>query len=192
MLWLDSNLAMNYRTWTDLDLNPAGPAVNLGGAFTTPPVGVAVGANRLDVFGLGLDYAVYHKMFGPGSPTITLGGPETPPAGQWSAHWENLGGNCTCTPVAISTAADRIDLFVLGVDQGMLHLGWRASAFSAISTVQGPGKWSAWDELGGGFTSPPAVLAGANGAFEIFGRGLDFQHLSRDLARARGRRIGNC
>ncbi|GAC1347237.1 MAG: hypothetical protein NVSMB27_12250 [Ktedonobacteraceae bacterium] len=164
MLWLDTNFAMNYHTWKDMDLIPGSPSTNLGGTFTSPPVAVALGQDRLDVFGLGLDYALYHKVHAPAAPV----------GRQWSPNWENLGGNFTSTPVVVSTADNRIDLFGLGPDQGMLHRAWHGSVVTGISPLPGPGKWSDWDELGGGFTSLPAVLPAASGAFDLFARGLDF------------------
>jgi len=163
MLWLDGNLAMNHRTWEDLDLNPASHPTNLGGTFTSPPAAVALGQNRLDVFGLGLDYAIYHRVY---VASAIVGH-------QWSPNWENLGVNFTSTPVVVSTTDSSIDLFGLGSDQGMLHRAWHGSPLTGVSTLPGPGRWSHWDELGGGFTSPPAVVPGKSGTFEIFGRGLD-------------------
>ncbi len=164
MLWLDPNFAMNYHTWKDMDLIAGSPPTNLGGTFTSPPVAVALGQDRLDVFGLGLDYALYHKVHAAAAPV----------GQQWSANWENLGGNFTSTPVVVSTADNRIDLFGLGPDQGMLHRAWHGSVVTGISPLPDAGKWSDWDELGGGFTSLPAVLPAASGAFDLFARGLDF------------------
>jgi hypothetical protein len=107
-----------------------------------------VGLNRLDVFGLGLDYGVYHKVYDASS-------------NSWSSDWENLGGNLTSTPVAASTAGNRIDLFGIGLDQGMLHRAWDGSS------------WTDWEQLGGRFTSLPVILPAGSG-FDIFARGLDF------------------
>ncbi len=52
MLWLDPNFAMNYHTWKDMDLIAGSPPTNLGGTFTSPPVAVALGQDRLDVLHL--------------------------------------------------------------------------------------------------------------------------------------------
>jgi hypothetical protein len=61
-----------------------GPSVTdwerLGGIFTSPPAAVAWSSNRLDIFGLGTDKAMYHKAWD-GSrwhPSVT--------------DWERLGG----------------------------------------------------------------------------------------------------
>ena len=152
ILWLDSDFSMDHISWTDLDASPAEARELPGGTFTSPPAGVALAPNELHVFGLGLDYAVYHKIY---DATASFGH-------QWSPNWDNLGGDLTSTPVVLSTAQHHIDLFGLGPDQGMLHRSWNGSA------------WSDWDELGGGFTSQPIILPTGSGAFDIFARGLDF------------------
>ncbi len=149
VLWLDNSFAMNYSQWALLEANHVAPQ-NLGGIFTTPPAGVALGTDRLDVFGLGVDYSVYHKTY-------------DATANQWTPEWENLGGNLSCTPVVLSTSPETIDLFGLGPDQTMLHRRLDGNV------------WTAWEELGGAFTSPPVILANSNGSFDIFARGLDFQ-----------------
>lgn len=159
ILWLDENLAMNYTVWNDIyGVWPSGPGSagvfdNLGGTFTSPPAAVAVGENGLEVFGLGMDYALYHKSYDA----------QADANGQhWSPDWENLGGNLSCTPVVLAPASDRIDVFALGADQGMVH-----------RTRTGT-SWSAWQELGGCFTSEPVVLPLGTDAFDIFARGADF------------------
>jgi hypothetical protein len=164
VLWLDNGFAMYYTRWEYIDGYPWGPdqpgvADFLGGKFTSPPAAISPAPNRLDVFGLGQDYAVYHKVHD----ATAKGGPLSPP-GQWTPDWENLGGNFTSTPVVLSTATNHIDLFGLGIDQGMLYRSWSGSV------------WGDWDELGGGFTSLPVALPGTNqGEFDLFARGLDFQ-----------------
>jgi hypothetical protein len=149
IFWLDHNFAMYHSTWNDIfGVAPGVGVVDFwGGTFTSPPAAVLVGLNRIDVFGLGKDYAVLHISYDSSSHS-------------WSA-WENLGGNFTSTPVAASTGSNRIDLFGLGVDQGMLNRAWNGSS------------WTDWEELGGAFTSLPAILPGGSG-FDIFARGLDY------------------
>jgi hypothetical protein len=153
IFWLDHDLAMYHSNWDyifDFPWGPAGGVADfLGGIFTTPPAAVSVGLNRLDVFGLGLDYAVHHKVYDASS-------------NSWSSDWENLGGNLTSTPAVASTASNRIDLFGIGLDQGMVHRAWDGSS------------WTDWEELGGGFTSLPVILPAGSGGFDIFVRGLDF------------------
>ncbi len=80
ILWLNSIYEMNYTTWDDVvghwanppfssssDAPTAGAYVNLGGIFASPPVAAAVSESRLDVFGLGTDYAVTTKLSTPQS-----------------------------------------------------------------------------------------------------------------------------
>ena len=159
VLWLDQDLAMIYAPFSDLqdwpdpsDASsvPPGKSTNLGGRFASPQPGVQIGADHLEVFGVGTDYALRHKSF------------DRQPGGDgWSAEWEILGGDLTSTPVA-STTADRLDIFALGPDQGMLH------------TRRTGTTWSAWEELGGCFTSTPVVLTSGRDTFDIFARGPDY------------------
>ena len=158
ILWLDENLAMNYTVWNDIyGVWPSGPGStgvfdNLGGTFTSPPAAVAVGENGLEVFGLGTDYALYHKSY---DARADANGQH------WSPDWEDLGGNLSCTPVILAPAPGRIDVFALGADQGMVH-----------RTRTGT-TWSAWQELGGCFASEPVVLPLGTDTFDIFARGAD-------------------
>ncbi|WP_159009667.1 hypothetical protein [Bradyrhizobium sp. S69] len=158
VLWLDGKFEMNHTTWNNIvghwpDYPAVGQFDNLGGIFTTPPVAVPLGENRLDVFGLGTDYAVYHKTFQANATG----------AGTWTPNWENLGGNFMSTPAVASTGPDRIDIFALGIDQGMVHKAWNGTAWDTN-----------WEELGGCFASPPMLVAGTAGAYDVFGRGLDY------------------
>ncbi len=78
ILWLDQDMGMNHTTWKDLLNWPANPSqsgtlTDLGGIFTSPPVAVSANSDRVDVFGLGLDYALYHRAF---------------VGGAWSSGWE--------------------------------------------------------------------------------------------------------
>jgi hypothetical protein len=64
LLYLDNDFAMNFNRVAFITGNQNSDdwyATVLGGIFTTPPAVVAPTQNRLDVFGLGLDYSVYHK-----------------------------------------------------------------------------------------------------------------------------------
>ena len=77
----------------------------------------------MEAFGLGTDYALYHKSYNV----------QADPAGNnWSPAWENLGGDLTSTPVVVSPAADRVDIFALGPDQGMLHRMRTGTAWSRL------------------------------------------------------------
>ena len=71
ILWLDTDFSMDHTTWQDLDTDPGATRDLPGGAFTSPPAGVSLAPNRLDVFALGLDYSVYHRTY---DATAKLGG----------------------------------------------------------------------------------------------------------------------
>jgi hypothetical protein len=65
--------------------------------------------DRLDIFGLGTDDALYHKAW-------TGNAWASSPSG-----WEYLGGRCNSPPVAVSWGPGRLDIFVLGTNNGMYH-----------------------------------------------------------------------
>ena len=112
-------------------------------------------ANRLDIFGLGTDHAMYHK-FWDGShwgPTPTT--------------WEPLGGVFTSPPAVVAWGPNRLDIFGLGTDNQMYHKFWDGSHWGPTPTT--------WEPLGGVFTSPPAVAAWSANRLDIFGLGTDFQ-----------------
>lgn len=147
-LWLDDGGRVQAASFNDATLTgvPDQPAESL----ISPPVAVASGPDRLEVFGIDPGCSLIHWTYTPGAQ----------PGSRWSAA-EVIGANMSSTPAAVASGGNQVDLFCLGADRGMLH-----TRFS--------GSWSAWDELGGGFTSEPVVLAGPAGMFDIFARGFDF------------------
>lgn len=104
---------------------------------------------RLDVFGLGLDYAMYHKTLW-GQPADSPG------------PWDRLGGIFTSTPAAIALDGT-IHVFGLGTDYSMYH---RASNGNAWPTD--------WERLGGFFSSAASVVSWGSGRLDVFARGADF------------------
>jgi hypothetical protein len=104
IFWLNQGFGMNHSTWSDILDWPANPAqsgnfTDLGGVFTSPPVAASMNPDRVDAFGLGSDYALYHRYL---------------QGTAWSAGWESLGGNLTSPPAVIATP-DRLDVFVDGM-----------------------------------------------------------------------------
>jgi hypothetical protein len=167
ILCLGEVFDMYYTDWNNIEgvwpTTPGTPgaAESLGGTFASPPAAVAVGSDNLEVFGLGLDYAVYHKSYD--AAKLVNGS-------HWSPAWERLGGNFTCTPVVVSDSDTRIDLFGLDLDHSMVH------------RTRNGATWTDWEALGGCFASPPVVLSAGGGKFDIFARGADFMvyHLILD------------
>lgn len=112
-----------------------------------------LGLNRLEVFVRGTDNALWQLVWD----------------GAWHA-WERLGGNFTDDPAAVSWGADRIDCFVRGATDTMLHK-W--------SGVYTPLEAQLWGFEMGGFYHffggvPPATEA-------ISGDGTKFKRAMDEL-----------
>jgi neutral ceramidase len=89
---------------------------------------VSWGANRLDIFGIGLDNAMYHRSWD---------------GSAWLRDWENLGGAFISPPAAVSWGANRLDIIAIGLDNAMYYRAWDGSAWLRD-----------WEGLGGAFASP--------------------------------------
>ena len=106
---------------------------NRGGSFVGDPVLVAVGDERVDFFGIGVDFAMYHFT--------------------WSASvgyssLDSLGGSFASIPsVLVSSDGGRIDAIVLGRDGRIKHRALKGS-------VWGPD----WEDLGGFGNSAPVAV----------------------------------
>ena len=83
-----------------------------------------------------------------------------PATAQWS-DWENLGGVLTSGPSAASWSANRLDVFVRGLDNAMWHKWWNGSS------------WSDWENLGGALSSDPDCVSWSVNRIDCFVRGLD-------------------
>lgn len=128
---------------------PGGRArVNVGGVTG----GVRPMTQRLDLFGLGLDYAMYHKMFWGSFDQDDLSG------------WQNLGGVFTSAPAAINWAGSRVDVFGVGMDHAMY----------TKTRVSGDAWSGNWLRLGGTFTSAATMVSTTSTQLDIFARGADF------------------
>ncbi|EKD12963.1 sialidase [Drepanopeziza brunnea f. sp. 'multigermtubi' MB_m1] len=93
---------------------------SLGGNFISEPSIVSWGRGRYDLFGIGIDGAMYHRYYANGS---------------WSASWENLGGVLVSAPTAVSWGANRHDIFALRTDDAVWHNWWDGPA------------WGGWERL---------------------------------------------
>jgi repeat uncharacterized protein DUF346 len=116
---------------------------SLGGLVNFDFAAAAWGPDRLDVFGVGPDSALYHRWWD----------------GSWHA-WELLGGKLTSGPAAVSWGPNRIDVVARGGDNAVWHKWF-------------DGAWHNWESLGGQASSPPAIASWAPGRLDVFVAGTD-------------------
>ncbi len=128
-------------------LDPAswGGWESLGGVLESPPRVVAWAPNRLDIFVVGTNSALWHRWWD---------------GSAWGG-WESLGGVLTTPPEVVSWGTNRLDVFALGTDHALWHRWWDGSA------------WGGWESLGGVLTSPPKAVAWGPNRLDIFGLGVD-------------------
>jgi hypothetical protein len=117
----------------------------LGGIVVSPPEAVAWGPDRLDVFALGTDHALWHRWWD---------------GAAWGG-WESLSGALTSPPEAVSWGQDRLDVFALGTDHALWHRWWDGTS------------WGGWESLGGVLTSPPVAVSWASDRLDVFALGTD-------------------
>ena len=118
---------------------------SLGGVIVSAPQAVSWGANRLDIFALGTDQAVWHRWWD---------------GANWGC-WESLGGVLTSPPSVVSWGANRLDIFALGEDHAMWHKWWNGNS------------WGGWESLGGVLSSPVNAVSWAANRLDIFSIGTD-------------------
>jgi ABC-type taurine transport system substrate-binding protein len=94
----------------------------MGGACLCQPEVVSWGANRLEVFVIGTDRALYHKWWNRSAWGPSLTG------------YERMGGVCTSMPRVTAWGANRLDVFVTGTDSALYHKWWNGSAWGPSLT----------------------------------------------------------
>jgi len=114
---------------------------------------VSWGPNRLDVFVLGADRAVYHKWWNGQAWGPSLTG------------YENMGGTATSVPQAVAWGQNRIDLFVTGTDSALYHKWWNGSAW-------GPSLTS-YENMGGAVIGNPRIVSWGANRLDVFVVGTD-------------------
>jgi hypothetical protein len=118
---------------------------SLGGTVVSPPATVSWGPDRLDVFALGTDHALWHRWWD---------------GANWGG-WESLGGVLTSPPEAVSWGPDRLDVFALGTDHALWHRWWDGA------------NWGGWETLEGVLTRRPQAVSWAPDRLDVFGVGMD-------------------
>jgi len=87
---------------------------------------VAWGPNRLDVFVIGTDSALYHKWWSGSAWGPSLTG------------YEYMGGACQREPRAVAWGPNRLDVFVIGTDSALYHKWWNGAAWGPSLTGYEP------------------------------------------------------
>ena len=103
-----------------------------------PPEVVAWGPNRLDVFVLGTDHALYHKWWDGANWGPSLTG------------WEYLGGICASAPKVVAWGPNRLDIFVLGMDLALYHKWWDGANWGPVADRLGVHGRRLCERAGGG------------------------------------------
>ena len=140
------NLAGTDNVFPLLDPASWGGWESLGGLLESPPRVVAWAPNRLDIFVVGTDSALWHRWWDGSS---------------WGG-WESLGGILASPPEVVSWNTNRLDVFALGTDHALWHRWWDGSS------------WGGWESLGGILTSPPKAVAWGPNRLDVFGLGTDY------------------
>jgi hypothetical protein len=137
----------------------------IGGVFKSPLIvqwwGVVLGGqvnevsdNGWALIGLGTENQPYLKARNPTDGSTT--------------DWQPLGGRLIYEPaIAYSDPANTFDIFGVGTDAQMYHMVFDGS--------QWPPTTTAWEPLGGCFTSAPAAVKWSSNRIDIFGLGRDTQ-----------------
>jgi hypothetical protein len=187
---LKADLAM-YHARFDNDLGPDDVIhtvdwQSLGGTFMSTPAAIAREDDRVDIFGVGMNRAMYTKSIvgsEVGSEWHPLGGVFTSAANVVSQKpgqldlfargsdftlrhnqlngsewfgWQNLGGNLASPPVAVSWGENRIDVFAIFNDRALWHTWWDGQI------------WNAWEKLGGQYSEEPGVATWGPGRLDVF------------------------
>jgi len=87
---------------------------------TSQPSAVSWGSNRIDVFTLGADYAVWHNAWN---------------GSAWSS-WHSLGGMFTGRPTAVSAALNQIDVFAVDANHTLQHKTWNGSTWGDWTSME--------------------------------------------------------
>ena len=109
---------------------------------------VAWGANRLDVFVVGTNSALYHKWWNGSAwgPSVT--------------GYENMGGQIISDPEVVSWGANRLDVFGIGTNSALYHKWWNGSAWGPSVT--------GYEHMGGRILGQPKAVAWGPNRLDVF------------------------
>src|SRR5579859_5882301 len=114
---------------------------------------VAWGANRLDVFVLGTNRALFHKWWNGSAWGPSLTG------------YEAQSGICESVPQAVAWGPNRLDVFVTGTDSQLFHKWWNGSAWGPSLT--------GYERQGGIIVGQPEVVSWGPNRLDVFVIGTD-------------------
>jgi hypothetical protein len=129
-----------------------GPTASATSRQSSSPV-VAWGANRLDVFVIGTDRALYHKWWNGSAWGPSLTG------------YEAMGGICTSSPQVVSWGPNRLDVFLTGTDSALYHKWWNGSAWGPSLT--------GYEAMGGRIVGEPRAVSWDANRLDVFVLGTD-------------------
>jgi hypothetical protein len=109
------------------------------------PSAISWGSDRIGIFGVGTDSAMFHKLWD----------------GSCWGGWESLGGILESEPVAVSWGLRWLDVFTIGTDSALWHKWWDGS------------PWGGWESHGGIIVSAPTVVSWGRSRIDAFVFGTD-------------------
>ena len=152
---IDDSLALDI-----VRMNLAVTALKLGepgGAADTArasgPV-VAWAPDRLDVFVIGADRALYHKWWNGAAWGPSLAG-----------AYEKLDGICLTRPEVVAWGPNRLDMFVIGTNSALYHKWWDGTAWKPSLT--------GYEDMGGLIQGQPKAVAWGPNRLDVFVKGTD-------------------
>jgi hypothetical protein len=118
------------------------------------------GPDRLDLVGVGADREIWRKSFDRGD-------------GGWQpavSSWEELAGQWTQIPGAISWGSGRLDIFAVGTERQMYHRAW-------INHRKAGGSWikKGWQPIEGVWKTHAVPVSMIHGRIDVFAIGTDDQ-----------------
>jgi hypothetical protein len=137
----------NWHVWHQTPSN-----VKFSGS---PAAAGTLNGARVDVVARDSDNNMWHIAFGDD--------------GQSLFGWQPLGGGSFASaPSMVTWGNGRLDVFVLGANNQMLHQTYDDNSWN-----------QSWEDLGGTFASPPAVISWGPGRLDVFALGGDNQMYHR-------------
>jgi hypothetical protein len=125
------------------------------GLWNSPPAIVCWAPARIDIFAQGADHSMYHKSWD--GQNGWLPGPGI-------TGWESpIPGHFYSPPAVVSWGPQRVDIFALGVDLSMQHIGFTGNTWTGFN----------YEALGGGFFSKPATISRGPNLLDVFAVGLN-------------------